>query len=179
MAGVLPVVTRLEEAGIPTMLLKGAAFIAQGEVDAGRRAIGDVDVLVPTDRLCDAASVLEGSGFRPVDGVPSWYVIDHVPRYSPSYGFADVQGNQLDLHWHVLHGSRQPEADDDFWDASSRTEVLGVTTRVLSTTDELLHVITHGLRWNAVPTYRWVLDAAMLSRPSPERLTTSGWPIRR
>ncbi|HTX30533.1 MAG TPA: nucleotidyltransferase family protein [Solirubrobacteraceae bacterium] len=162
MAAVLPTVARLEEAGIPTMLLKGAAFIAQGELDAGQRAIGDVDVLVPTEQRADAVALLGKCGFAPVDGVVPWYVTDYVPHYSPSYGFADADNFQLDLHWHVLHGSAHAEADADFWAASSRIELLGVPTRVLCLTDEILHVITHGLRWNALPTYRWVLDATTL-----------------
>ncbi len=159
----LPLIARLQEAGISTMLLKGAAFIAQGRFDAGERAIADIDVLVPTERLADAVAVLQDSGFRPMDGRAGWYVTQYAPRYSPSYGFADPEQRQVDLHWHVLHGSRQPDADDDFWDAALPAELLGVPVRVLSATDELLHVIAHGLRWNAVPTYRWVLDAAILT----------------
>jgi len=97
-----------------------------------------------------------------VGGVPAWYVAQYAPRFVPSHGFRDELDRQLDLHWHVLHASCQPDADDDFWAAAEPVELLGVRTRALCPADELLLVTLHGLRWNAIPTYRWVVDATLL-----------------
>jgi len=159
----LPVVGELEAAGIPTMLLKGAALVSSQRLDAGLRPMNDVDVLVPTARAPAAIEVLLGAGLAPVGGVPPWYVAEYAPRFVPSHGFDDGRERQLDLHWHVLHWSCQPDADEDFWAAATPTERLGVRTRTLCASDELLLVILHGLRWNAIPTYRWVLDASLLA----------------
>src|SRR5437588_4923132 len=161
---VLPVVGQLERAGIRTLLIKGAALIADGPFDAGLRTLNDVDVLIPTDQRADAIAVLLERGFRPIGAVPPWYVRDYAPRFVPSHAFADDLNNQIDLHWHVLHSSCQPDADDDFWAAARSIELRSVSTSALSATDELLLVILHGLRWHQVPTYRWVLDAAQLAR---------------
>ncbi len=160
----LPVVAELERAGISTLLLKGAALVVDTRLDAGMRAMNDVDVLVPTGMTAAAIDVLVSAGLRPVGDVPTWYIADYAPRFVPSHGFTDSDNLQLDLHWHVLHASCQPDADEDFWAAAVAVELLGVRTRSLCPADELLLVILHGLRWNAIPTYRWVLDAALLAR---------------
>jgi hypothetical protein len=164
LARVRPGVAELGRAGIPTLLIKGAALIASGRFDSGLRAITDVDVLVPTARLGQAIDVLIAGGFRPVGEVPPWYVREYAGRFVPSHAFADASNGQIDLHWHVLHASCQPDADEDFWAAARPVELAGVSTSALCATDELLLVILHGLRWSSTPTYRWVLDAAQLAR---------------
>jgi hypothetical protein len=163
LAPLLPVVAAVQDAGLPTLLLKGGAFIADTRLSAGMRAMNDLDVLVPHDRRGDAVEVLLGHGLLPVDGMAPWHVIEHVPRYSPSYAFRDELDRQLDLHWHVLHSSRQPDADDDFWAAAVPIELLGVRTLALCPADELLLVMLHGLRWSPEPGFRWVIDAALLA----------------
>ncbi len=155
-------VQALEDVGIPTLLLKGAAFVSDRRLDAGMRPMNDVDVLVPTAQTRAAIDVLAEMGLEPVGEVPAWYVAEYAPRFVPSHGFRDELDRQLDLHWHVLHASCQPDADEDFWAAAEPIELLGVSTRALCPADELLLVILHGLRWNAIPTYRWVVDAALL-----------------
>jgi Uncharacterised nucleotidyltransferase len=162
LAPMMPVVAVLERAGVQTMLLKGAAFVADRRLDAGMRSMNDVDVLVRSDRVGEAITVLLESGLTPVGEVPPWYVEEYAPRFVPSHGFRDVHDRQLDLHWHVLHASCQAGADDEFWAAAQDIELLGVSTRALCASDELLLVILHGLRWNEIPTYRWVVDAALL-----------------
>jgi hypothetical protein len=162
LAPMVPRVQALERAGIPTLLLKGAAFIADTRLDAGMRSMNDVDVLVPTERIGAAVEVLLAEGLVPVGEVQPWYVVEYAPRFVPSHGFRDEHDRQLDLHWNVLHASRQPGADDDFWGGAVAIELLGVPTRALCPADELLLVILHGLRWNALPTYRWALDAALV-----------------
>jgi len=162
LAPMIPIVQALEQAGTPTLLMKGAAFIADRRLDAGMRPMNDIDVLVPDGRRHAAIEVLLQMGLVPVGEVPAWYVADYAPRFVPSHGFRDERDRQLDLHWHVLHASCQRDADEDFWSASMPIELLGVQTRALCPADELLLVILHGLRWNATPTYRWVVDAALL-----------------
>ena len=162
LAPMMPIVEALEQAGVATLLMKGAAFVADRRLDAGMRPMNDVDVLVPGGQLDRAVEVLLAGGLAPVGGVPPWYVTDYAPRFVPSHGFRDELDRQLDLHWHVLHASCQRDADDDFWAAARPIELLGVRTRALCPADELLLVILHGLRWNALPTYRWVVDAALL-----------------
>jgi hypothetical protein len=163
-AATTPALAALGASDIPTLLLKGAAHVAGDRVDAGMRPMNDLDVLVPTESAPAAIDVLAGAGFVPVADREPWYVARFAPRCIPSHGFRDGNDRQLDLHWHALHTSCQPGADEDFWAAARPVSLRGVATRAMCASDELLHAILHGLRWNDLPTYRWVLDAALIVR---------------
>jgi hypothetical protein len=161
---VMPVVAALEQRGLPTMLLKGAAMLVDGRRHAGMRHMGDVDVLVPTDAVGSAVEVILAHGLSPMERLPAWYLRDYVPRVRASVGFGDGAEGRLDLHWYATRASCQTGADDDFWQASVPVELRGVRTTALCPADELLLVIVHGLRWAPNPGYRWVLDAALIAR---------------
>lgn len=53
----------LAEAGIPLVLLKGAAYVLAGRASAAGRMVSDVDILVPQARLADAESALMKAGW--------------------------------------------------------------------------------------------------------------------
>lgn len=161
---VMPLLDRLERAGMPTMLLKGAALIAGRRQDAGMRQLGDIDVLVPTGCFPDAWTVLRELGMKSQYGEPDWFITSYAPRFKNSWNLTNESGAELDLHWHALQGSRHTSADDEFWTAAEAIELHGVATRGLAPADDLLVTILHGLRWNPVPPYRWVLDASLLVR---------------
>jgi hypothetical protein len=161
---VMPLVSALEDAGVPTLLLKGAALVADRRQDAGMRQMTDIDVLVPTAQTGAAIELITEHGLKPVEGLPAWYAAEYMPLFRPSINVGDGAEGQLDLHWHVLHWSCHPRADDGFWAASVPVTLRGVRTRALCPADELLHVIVHGARWSEAPTYRWVLDAAQIAR---------------
>jgi hypothetical protein len=160
-AAMMPVVAELERRGIATLLLKGAAVLAAAQRDQGFRRLADVDVLVPVALRRAAIDALLEIGLEPHLGVPAWYVDELVSRYSPSYAFIDADGRELDLHWHALHASRQPEADADFWDAALPAVLGGIASRTLCDSDSLLHAVLHGLADNGESGFRWALDVAL------------------
>ena len=165
LAQVMPVVAALEQAGVPTLMLKGAALMVEGRRDAGVREMTDIDVLIPTRAVADACRVLAECGMRPIENIPLWFVTDYwAPSVRHSTNFENAAGGQLDLHWHALRLSRQDHADADFWAAAQPVVLGGVRTRTLCPADELLLVILHGLGWAPTPTYRWALDAALIAR---------------
>ncbi|HWD84687.1 MAG TPA: nucleotidyltransferase family protein [Solirubrobacteraceae bacterium] len=164
LAQAMPVVGALETAGIGTLLLKGAALLAGGRHEGGVRPMTDIDVLVAPDAVDAAVDVLMRHAMTTTDGSPLWYAIGYGQRYRNSWNFQNPAGGQLDLHWHVLHWCRHPKADTDFWAAAETVTLRGVRTRALCPTDEMLTAIAHGVRWDPSPTYRWVLDAALIAR---------------
>ncbi len=164
LAQAMPVVGALEAAGIRTLLLKGAALLADGRHEGGVRPMTDVDVLVDPQATETALEVLQAHGMSPTDGSPTWYAVGYGQRYRNSWNFQNPDGGQLDLHWHALHWCRHPLADADLWTAAELVALRGIQTRALCPADELLMAIAHGLRWDPKPTYRWVLDAALASR---------------
>lgn len=162
-----PFVEALEQAGIPTLVLKGAGMVAGSRLDAGMRPMKDLDVLVPTARTESAVEVLARGGLAPVSGMPTWFVTQYAPTFECGWGFETFEHGRplrLDLHWHATYVSRQPDADHDFWDAAREVDLRGAGTRALAPADELLIAIVHGLHWDPLPTYRWVVDAVLLAR---------------
>jgi len=162
------VIRTLEEEEIPTMVLKGAAMIARYYGDAGVRPMGDVDVLVPTERGAEALRVLEAADWRRPD-IPQ----DLLLRHHHGIGFVDADGNHVDLHWQVstelvLAGARERSCDV-FWDGSVETEIGGLRTRALDPADQLLHLVVHGGRSYSGTSLQWVADAATVLDFSEDR----------
>ena len=74
----------------------------------------------------------------------------------------------LDLHRHALEEFVGTRHDRDFWEAAEPFALQGQATRALCPVDRLLHVCTHGLRWNGTPNFHWISDAVLLLRAEGE-----------
>lgn len=155
-------VSCLEKAGIDTLVLKGAALILGYYEDPGSRPMSDLDLLVPTDRIEDARARLQAESWEPLPAVRGREQIKHA---SPlQLGPHQI----LDLHSHALWECRWPEADRDFWEAAEPVQLGEQRSRVLSPADQLLHVMTHGLRWARASPARWAADAFVIIEAKPE-----------
>jgi len=95
----------LAEAGIPSLLYKGAALVASGAyVEPGARRMDDADLLVPTGRAPEAVRVLRDAGFVP------W--TEWTPEkvgWADATAFDDPESPPgiplvVDLHWRVDYG---------------------------------------------------------------------------
>ncbi len=86
----------LDDAGIPTRVLKGAAIASLDEPDPAWRAYSDVDLLVPADRLMEAARVVAARcGTHPVvPPVRGWWA----DRFAKGITLVHLSGIQVDLH---------------------------------------------------------------------------------
>lgn len=141
----------LHEAGVRTLLLKGAALTVAHYRDEGVRPMDDVDVLVPSRDAEHALAALSAAG---------WTADAAVPPQVRAVLLHDEAGS-LDLTWSL---------DDAFWQASVEAELQGVPTRVLGAADQLLHVAAQGGRWSLVPQVRWLADAATIHRSAGSEL---------
>jgi Sulfotransferase family/Uncharacterised nucleotidyltransferase len=164
-----PFLTRLEGAGIRTMVIKGVPLALRFYGDLGARPMNDVDVLVPTDRMADALQLLEEDawrahrdGRRPSQRLTARFsLISHHSRIVTA-----PDGFFVDLHWHlreqfVIPGEEMTSSDD-FWAAAEPLDVAGVPTRTLCATDLLLHAIVHGLVSQQDARARWAADAMVV-----------------
>jgi hypothetical protein len=162
-----PVLSSFREAGIETVLLKGAGLAAEHYRDFGLRAMADFDVLVPFEKASAAISLLKALGWLPEfdfsDKVLQRYIASR-----HSCGFTSPSGSAMDLHWHVLQDHCRKDDDMDFWEGSREIRVHHIPTRILDPADQLLHVCLHGAIWNPVPTLRWIADAVTIVKASPE-----------
>ncbi|MEO7119246.1 MAG: nucleotidyltransferase family protein [Candidatus Limnocylindrales bacterium] len=152
----------MERAGIPTVLLKGAALVVDGYGDTGLRPMSDLDFLVPTEAVDDALPVLAAEGWT-----PRYRVTGGLRRVSHDVHIGAADGCQADLHWHVFHDFAGADDDAELWARTRPGSLAGFPTRMLSREDQLLHVIVHGLRWVRTPGIRWVADAMTLLQTGP------------
>ena len=160
----LATVLRLfQSAGIKTMVLKGAPLSLLHYPECALRPMDDFDVLVPTSQSAAAIEVLRDSGWTPLEPEN---LKPHALAVRHSQEFRNPDGLQCDLHWHVLRECLQEDADDDFWSDAVPLDIQGVGTLALNPADQLLHVCSHGLKWDPVPPIRWIADGAMILRHS-------------
>lgn len=156
------VLARFHERGIPTLLLKGTALIPFVYGDFGVRSQGDADLLIPPDRVGEAAEILRNSGWRVVPDKRALLAPEArtVHRACP---WADGRGNEIDLHWHAVTAGPHAGSDEDFWEGGTSVSLLGAPTRIMGPSDLLFHVCFHGIRGlylrEAVSPLHWVIDA--------------------
>lgn len=141
----------LENAGIKTLLLKGAALALLYYKDSALRPMADIDVLVPTSKASEAIEVLTNLGWQPGFKAPHSQAF-----WSTEYGV------ELDLHWHALIELSGPNSDDELWSGAVKADFNGLNVLALNPTDTLFHVCAHGMKWEGTPTFRWVADAYMV-----------------
>jgi hypothetical protein len=153
----------LNDAGIPVMLIKGAAMILGYYHDAGACPTTDVDILIPEAQAVAAVAALLAAGYagtgRYEGNVPEKFI-----RTSFAHAFRNPRGNELDLHWHLLYLRAFPGADADYWKHAVPAELAGMRVWLPSATDALLLACLHGLGWSDTSSLRWVADADYLIR---------------
>jgi hypothetical protein len=162
---VAPVLASIHEAGIPTLLLKGAPLALLCYGDAGLRPMRDIDILVSEQDAWRTVRLLESSGWR--RGAPWRSMTEKDLRFKHSVCLENSSGRQFDLHWHVLYLACFRGADRPFLEAAVPCEFQGIATRALCATDQLIHACVHGLIWNDVPPMRWVADAFTVMSVGP------------
>jgi hypothetical protein len=158
------VLGRLDDVGVPTLVLKGAALTVLFYGDRGVRPMADLDVLVPRDVAEHAVDVLRADGWefgRRRSGGPLHELLP--ARHSVMLRRGS---DELDVHWHPFSESKQTDLDAAFWELAVDLEIGARQTRALAPADQLLHTFVHGLRYNPVPPLRWIADAHVVVRSS-------------
>lgn len=159
-AGLGAALAALEAAGVPALVLKGAALVADAYDDAGLRPMSDVDLLVPPDRVDAAFAALAGAGYSAEAPVGTL-----VRRHAVGFRAARDAYPSLDLHVRPL-AVRTPRAFDAALLADARPRTLTGGTRILvpDPTRHLVVVLAHAARRTAVGGARWIADATLLVR---------------
>lgn len=155
------VVNSCNEAGIPTMLLKGIPMSLHYYKDMGVRPMGDVDVLVPWQKVEDAILVLKKFGNQPD---PVEYKYRHLIHAMHCF---DEGGVDVDLHWQAFFFQQHTEKcvleKRDFRQPITLAE--DNHSFILSDSYQLFHTIIHGTI-GGQPTIRWVPDAYIILKKS-------------
>jgi hypothetical protein len=163
-------VDSLEAAGIPTLVLKGAALLLNYYGDLGTRPMSEFDVLVPATARDRAFEILEGLGWSG----PGERVKHLILHYNHAIEFRGPDGRTVgNLHWRLMSCLR-PQDDlepstDDFWAATDSTEIFGTRSRTPSPGDLLLQTCVDGWRDGHVRLLS-AADALHILASSSERL---------
>ncbi|MEE9189432.1 MAG: nucleotidyltransferase family protein [Candidatus Neomarinimicrobiota bacterium] len=161
-----------DKAEINILLMKGMAHSLLYYKDLGVRPMHDFDVLIPIKHVPYAMNYLVKNGWKPVERpylattIPS----DNYFRTLHSDGFANSNGEEVDLHWHVLAECCYDEADEFFWQGSVPLTKGDLNTRTLNSTDHLVHTCVHAFRWDTATVLRWIPDTMTILRTSAEQL---------
>jgi Uncharacterised nucleotidyltransferase len=140
------VVGAFQDAGIPSILLKGPS-IARWLYPCGGRTYGDTDLLVPAGEFSRAETALRSLGFTElVKGLhPFEQGVEIAFARQPELGRGP--GGTVDLHRNL---TILPTPDGLLWEAfSADTETVpigGVNLRVLGRTALALHVVIHAVQ---------------------------------
>lgn len=150
------VVEHLQNAGIKTMLLKGASLSLLYYKNNGARPMADIDVLVPLKQARLAIEILQKAGWK--SPVP---LTDLDLIYGHAIQLSNNSGKEFGLHWRPFNGCRD-EYEKDFWDGAIPLKLANVNSLAPNPTDMLFHTIIHGVAWNPIPPIRWIADAITL-----------------
>jgi hypothetical protein len=160
-----PMVAALEAEGIATLVVKGVPLTFTYYRNPALRPMADIDIVVRRSDARRALALLENLGWRRNERSS-----DEDFEYRHALQLFGPKDRELDLHWHLLYEANDDAADEHFWSAARPFDFAGVATRMLDPTDALLHVVIHGVRWNAEPPTRWIVDALTIMRETDRPL---------
>ncbi len=127
--------------GVPVVLLKGSAFIAAG-LDAGQgRLVGDLDILVPRDRLAEVEAAVLGAGWEwlKVDAYDDHYYRTWMHELPPM--IHRDRDAMIDVHHTILPLTARPRPDAAAMIADSVPLENGL--RILCPEDMVIHAAAH------------------------------------
>jgi len=143
------VVSALDHARIPVILLKGAALALSAYRNPGLRLMNDVDMLLRREDLPEALQVLKRLGFHSAGGL-SGAALDFAVRWGGEMTFSKRTSRgrlSLDLHAHLLSGPWTQRASaidlEALWQRARPLDLDGVQASQLSLEDNVIQLCQH------------------------------------
>jgi hypothetical protein len=162
------VLRTLQQVGIETMTMKGAAVATRYYSHLALRPVPELDVMVRARGASAALSALAAAGWACRSRGPAVVLRRGAVRLE------DGDGRGCWLHWQVppelLLAGEPTSSAEDFWDGAVTLQIDDVATRALNPTDELLQVCTAGATVDPGAHIQWVADAFMILRSAGAEL---------
>jgi hypothetical protein len=128
----------LEDAGIRSLLLRGPAVAKRFYADETLRTYRDIDLIVPKERLTDAAGVLQRLGFKPDRNLGYWEQRGEWP-FTGSDAIVELHWEAYPAPFHTTAGL----CAADVWTAPDSIVVNGRAVGCLNTDHLLLSSLLH------------------------------------
>jgi len=151
---------RLAAAEIPFRVLKGAAVAHTAYPDPSMRSFGDIDLLVPGERFCDAVELFtaEGAYRQFPEPRPGFY-----RRFGKGATMTMPSGLEVDLHRLFVPGPFGLGVElASLFSTATRFWLGNVTLEGLGADEQLLHACFHAVLGNATPRLTSVRDVAQI-----------------
>ncbi|MBC8040473.1 MAG: nucleotidyltransferase family protein, partial [Opitutaceae bacterium] len=156
---------KLAAVGVPVVAMKGIPLVAFYYEDIGVRPMADIDVLVRRSDAKAAVECMLEDGYR----LNFPFKDEHIATKN-GRTFVKQGATEVDMHWCVLHDFNIAWSDEALWSGSQTRAFDGMTLRFLRAEDQILHLCSHGMRYNVVAPLRWLADVAMVLRREGHRL---------
>lgn len=155
----------LAAAGIPVVLLKGAALGELTYAKPAERPMTDVDLLVPPGSLDEALTCLETSGF----GLPSAEAIAFWKESFYNVPATTREGVEagVEIHWSIAQAERYAVDVDGLFERARPLVYEGREVLALGPADLLLHQALHHSYHFFEPKLIWLHDLALLHVQGP------------
>ena len=126
---------------VPVVLLKGSAFLAAGLAAGQGRLVGDLDILVPRERLGEVEAVILEAGWEwlKVDAYDDHYYRTWMHELPPL--IHRDRDAMIDIHHTILPLTARPKPDAAAMIADSVEIALGL--RMLCPKDMVIHAAAH------------------------------------
>jgi len=158
----VPLLKSFKDAGIDSIVLKGAALTVLYYKDLGLRHMSDFDLMIAPSDVKNALIILKTLGYMPI-GYTWESFDDKVLYFQHGWGFKHTESEiDFDLHWHLLRENCGINDDDALWQHIQPIEINNFPTNTLNATDHLMHACVHGLEKNIVASIRWAADAKII-----------------
>ncbi len=149
----------LTDTGIKSIPLKGMALTLAFYKDFGLRLMNDFDLLVPKEKIRGSVEILFKLEYYPLN---NFNFQEKYLQINNSYTFIGKDGNEFDLHWHILFESCDSQTDEILSQNLLPTNVNNKIINVLSIENQLLQVIVHGLNNFTSSGFQWLADVIFL-----------------
>jgi hypothetical protein len=161
-----------EAAGIPCLVIDGAALAASIYPESGLRPLRALDLFIPARDAVRAVTWLQDHCWTPANRTRNQLErqLDseiYKATFASQY-FRHTGGNALRLHWHPLSQRPTPLVAEQFWKETAPTQVNNKEVRTLSATAELVRLCTQDLEARRENPAQWIADSVILLRHAPK-----------
>jgi hypothetical protein len=159
------VLSRLEEAGLAPVILKGGALRHTVYKEPAERSLGDLDLVVPLDQLEPAQAILMALGYQLIGAAQ---MIEAYRRHHFHIGFRHQNGFIVELHWALSRGgSFDLDTQTVFSRAHTTQRANFPPLRLPSAEDILMHMATQNDE-DAFGRLRRLVDLDRIVASSPQ-----------
>lgn len=163
-SGFQKIVRALNKESIPVMLLKGGALILNYYQDKAVRPMNDIDILIEERHVKQALEILADLGWH--DSMKRNF--DLSLQMYPTVTLNGGSGFELDVHWNIMTEYGGNCFVSELWNEAFRVEYNNIPVYILSAEDQVIHNCAHGVKWNELPSIRWIPDVLTILENKPD-----------